>query len=103
MKERLEYTWVDIGTTFGNTNIISNNVHTPADSSLVAGRHYLTEIGDISGSGKTNVSSMLVCRVFRDAGGTLKTDDYGDLAGLLEIDFHYERDSDGSREEYIKY
>ena len=46
---------------------------------------------------KKTLSSMLVCRLYRSA-----SDSYGGDAGLLEIDFHYEIDSDGSRQEYTK-
>jgi hypothetical protein len=45
---------------------------------------------------------MLVCRLFRDAAGVGGTDDYDDDAGLLEIDFHYEIDTIGSRTETAK-
>lgn len=95
----LEYSWASIGSVFSNTTIIGGNEHIPADSSLVQNKHYLTELGEINGSGQT-FSSMLICRVFRDAGGTLYTDDYDDEVGLLEIDFHYEIDKVGTDEEY---
>lgn len=97
----LEYTWIKIGTTFPNTTIISGNAHFP-DETIVANRHYLTELGIIDGSGIDSVSSMLACRIFRDATGALKTDDFAGTAGLLEIDFHYRVDSEGSETEYIK-
>jgi hypothetical protein len=95
----LEYTWSQLGSVFGNTQIISANDTLQGGASLVANQHYLTELGQIDGSGK-GLSSMLVCRVFRDATGVLKTDDYPSTTGLLEIDFHYEIDSLGSRNEY---
>ena len=98
----LEYTWVKIGGVYSPTTIISGNAHMPADASLVAGKHYLTELGTISGAGIDTVSSMLMCRLFRDATGALGTDDYDDDAGLLEVDFHIEFDSTGSRTEYAK-
>jgi hypothetical protein len=97
----LEYTWANIGDTFSDTKIIYGNNHIPGGS-LVAGKHMLTEIGTISPEGITGVSSMLICRIFRDATGTGLTDNYNDDAGLLEIDFHYEIDSLGSQEEYVK-
>lgn len=99
----LEYTWANLSDVFGNTTIIYGNQHVPTgDTILQPGKHYLTPIGDnINGSGKT-LSSMLLCRVFRDAGGTGATDDYTGDAGLLEIDFHHEIDSPGSRELYTK-
>ena len=95
----LEYIWVNMGDVAGNTTIISANDTAQGDASLVANKHYLTELGTIDGTGKT-WSSMLSCRVFRDAGGALKTDDYGDDAGMLEIDFRYQIESLGSRTEY---
>ena len=96
----LEYSWADINEVFGNTNIIYGDV-TKAAETLVQNKHYLTELGVITASGKT-FSSMLLCRIFRDATGAGGTDDFGDTAGLLEIDFHYEIDSPGTSEEYVK-
>lgn len=97
----LEYTWANIGAVFANTTIISGNVHMPADAALVNRKHYTTHLTTISGVGKT-ISSMLVCRVFRDAAGVLKPDTYVNDALLLEIDFHIEVNSLGSRIELVK-
>lgn len=36
------------------------------------------------------------------AAGALKTDDYDNDAGLLEVDFHVQLDTEGSRTEYGK-
>jgi len=95
----LEYTWANIGTTFPATTLIGGNTHFPADDPLVVSRHYYTDLGDITAVGKT-VSSMLICRVFRDATSSLNPDTFtgpgNHDAGLLEIDFHYEIDSLGS-------
>ena len=97
----LEYTWQNLNFVFGNTTIISGNQTTGAVTSPIVSSHYKTLMGTISGSGKT-LSSMLVCRLFRDAAGALKTDNYDDDAGLLEIDFHYQIDRPGSREPFVK-
>lgn len=97
----LEYTWASLGSTFGNTTIIYGDDETPAGD-LTVDTHYLTELGIISGTGQT-FSSMIICRVFRDATGTGGTDSYAYDAALLEIDFHYEIDSFGTDEEYVKY
>lgn len=98
----LEYTWSDIDEVFGNTAIIYGDEQTNgASETLTVDKHYITELGTITGSGHT-MSSMLVCRVFRDAAGNGGTDDYDDDAGLMEIDFHYEVNSFGSKEEYVK-
>ena len=97
----MEYTWSNVGEVFGNTAIIYGDTNHLSET-LVAGKHYITELGAIDATGKT-FSSILVCRVFRDAPGAGGTDDYDADAGLLEIDFHYQIDSLGSNEEYIKY
>jgi len=43
---------------------------------------------------------MLVCRLYRDGGAA--ADDFGNTAGLLGFDIHFEKDTQGSRQEYIK-
>lgn len=101
----LEYTWANLGDVFSSTTIIYGDASAAAtatsseDASLTAGKHYIQSLGTISGTGKS-LSSMLCCRVFRDA--TDGTDDYDDDAGLLEIDFHAAFDSLGSTTEYTK-
>ncbi len=47
-----------------------------------------------------NVSSILVCRLYRYASDTLDT--YAGLAALLEFDLHYEIDTIGSKTETSK-
>ena len=99
----LNYSWASIGGAFTAESTISGNTSTPlpTNSTNIGGGHYMTNLGTISGTTQ-GISSMLVCRLFRDSSGRLDTDDYSDDAGLLEIDFHFERDSIGSREEYTK-
>ncbi len=63
----LEYTWANIGDVIGNTTIIYGDENYLTED-IVANKHYLTELGDIDATGKT-FSSMLLCRVFRDATG----------------------------------
>ena len=97
----LEYTWANIGGDFGNSVIISANAHFPADAALVGDRHYRTDLPDIAGAGKT-ISSVLVCRIFRDATGALQVDDYGNDAFLFEFDFHFKVNSLASRDHDTK-
>ena len=93
----LEYTWAGMGQVYGDTNIL----YASSAAALDAGRHYLTPFAAITPNvGQATLSSMLVCRVFRDA--THTGDDYDDDAGLLEIDFHYEINTVGSREPLSK-
>jgi hypothetical protein len=92
----LEYTWASVAGDFGNTTIVYTNTHYPADAVLVADRHYLSSFGELADTGK-GISSMLVCRIFRDATGGGLTDSYTDDAALLEVDFHYRIEQPGSR------
>jgi len=97
----LEYSVAKVGVTFPVTTIMYGNVSMPTET-LVVGRHYITDLGDIIMSGVDSVSPMLICRVFRDATGAGGTDSYADDAALIEIDFHFEADTLGSNEEYAK-
>ena len=97
----LEYLWTNVGGVNGNTVIVYANDTTSEDAVLLADKHYMTNFAALSGTGK-EISSMLLCRIFRDATGAGLTDDYDNDAGLLEIDFHYEIDTVGSREVLTK-
>lgn len=92
----LEYTWADIGAGFSNTSVVYTVFNYPEDANVVAGKHYLSAFASIPATA-TGMSSMLICRVFRDA----THDNYEHDAGLLEIDFHYQTDKAGSRDELI--
>lgn len=96
----LEYSVQAIGSVFGNSVIIYGNIVSPSVDPLVAKTHYLTSLGAISMAGITTISSMLICRLFRDATGSGGTDSYTADAALLEVDFHYEIDSLGSNNEH---
>lgn len=101
----LEYMWTNVGDTFPTSSTIIYGEAIPAglggDTSVIADKHYITPLTEISGAGKT-LSSMLICRIFRDADGTGTIDSYNQEAGMLQFDFHYQRDSDGSNSEYGK-
>ena len=84
----LEYSWANINGTFGNSTIITV---TDAGSGT-ADDHLIAYFDAISGTGKTS-SSMMLCRVFRDA--TNVADTYDEDAALLEVDFHIEIDKLG--------
>ena len=97
----LEYSWAGIGGDFANTAIVYGNAHQPTDANVVAGRHYLTEMDDITPTaGQKGISSMLVCRLFRNA-TSVADDTYEHDAGLMEFDFHYSSTRLGSREETV--
>jgi hypothetical protein len=96
----LEYSAIAIGGNFPNTTIITANsvigsIGTPSGT----GQHIITSLGTISGSG-LGISSILICRLFRAATDPLDT--FGNETGLLSFDIHYEQDTEGSRQEFIK-
>lgn len=95
----LEYTWANVGDTHGATTIITGNSPIASIGTVDAYEHAITSLGTMSGTGK-NLSSMIICRVFRDA--TDASDDFGYEAGMFEIDFHYQIDANGSREQFVK-
>jgi hypothetical protein len=95
-----EFIWVNVGGTFANTTVVyAEDPIPPIGSSPTAYQHVISEFPSIDGTGQT-LSSMLVCRVFRD--GTHANDSYNNSALMLQFDFHYEIDADGSRQEYNK-
>lgn len=93
----LEYSWSEIGSVFGNTTVITNSDEVHGD--LVKNKHSYNQIGIIDGTGK-GLSSMLCCRIFRDAENV--DDTFTNFAGILEFDFHYQIDDAGSRLEFEK-
>ena len=104
----LEYTWKDIGGTFGNTTIIykAENKDGPAstDPDVTALKHYVTEFDAIvPGATEGEISAILIGRIFRDSADAADTYNIaGNKCGLLYIDAHYEVDAFGSRQEYVK-
>lgn len=105
VKWGFEYTWQDVDGTFGNTTIITSDASTPAtattsgDTTLVVDKHYVTLIGTISGTGR-DISSMLICRVFRNSSHA--DDDLIQDAFAFELDLHFEVNTMGSRYAFSK-
>ena len=90
----LEYEWINIDGSFsGSTTIYAEESFTD-----VADKNLKTEFSAIDGTGMT-ISSMIVCRLFRNSSSVNDTYDSGTaLALLLEFDFHFEMDTVGSRQ-----
>jgi len=102
----LEYTWQNYVsaapvafpaiTTVNNTQLVASNSQS---------KHLITALtadnAGIDGTGK-NISSILICRIYRNAVSGNTTDTYGGNAGALFVDFHYEVDGLGSHSEYTK-
>ncbi len=93
----LEYVWANVSDVFTTSTTILT-AYTPI-SAYADYKHMLTSLGDMDGTGKT-LSSIILCRVFRKA--TSSNDTFTKDAGLLQIDFHYQIDADGSREILVK-
>ena len=91
----LEYTFAEAGSVFGDTNII---LSTATAAGGIAYAHTYLDIDDIDTSAITTLSPMMLCRIYRN----VAVDTYNNDALLLEIDFHYERDSLGSATETVK-
>jgi len=91
----LEYSIVNINGVFPNTTI------TTATQVLdgTAKKHYVTSFPTIIGTG-LSISSMLIGRIFRNSSAV--GDTFTGDANLLELDLHYQIDSIGSREQFIK-
>jgi len=97
---KIIYSWANIDGTFGNpltvdlSDICDGTNH----------KHQMTPDISITGTSKT-ISSMLICKFVRtDTGGddTWAGTGAGNLPLLLEVDFHFEQDTVGSRQLLIK-
>ena len=95
----LEYSVISIGGTFANTTTNLGSTIIGTITPVGTGQHLITSLGTISGTG-LGISSIIVCRFYRDADSA--TDDFPNTAGLLGFDIHYQQDTQGSRQEFIK-
>ncbi|MEI6508916.1 MAG: hypothetical protein WCO54_10550 [Bacteroidota bacterium] len=96
----LEYSVTPVGSSYPSTTILTaNSVISAIGTPTGTGQHLITSFSPISGSG-LGISTVLVCRVFRSATST--SDTFVNEVGILGIDFHIEKDTYGSRIEYVK-
>ncbi len=91
----LEYTVANLDGTFGNTATITMS----DDGDGTINKHQKAETDTIDGSSLT-LASKLICRLYRDGGQG--NDDFTGDAALLEFDIHFEQDTIGSHEAYVK-
>lgn len=100
---QLDYSWASHDGTFPAVATVTSDA-TAAGGTAWA--HKMTALKDaagnryIDGTGHT-ISSMLVCRLHRDAG--VGADTLTEGVAFLEFDIHYERDSFGSASELKKW
>lgn len=95
VKWQLEYTWQNLDGTFGASTTIA--VTTAAGGT--AWSHNISKFADISGSG-LRIGSAFVFRLFRDP--TDASDTYAFDAALINVGIHYQIDTIGSKERYLK-
>jgi hypothetical protein len=96
---QLEYRWAKIGEVMDVAwTTISDETPDVSDGDT-AWQHALTALPDIVPPSDVQISDMLVCKISRIATAGAS---YGTRAALLEFDIHYQIDSRGSRQEYVK-
>ena len=98
---QLEYKWAPIGevadaswTTLSSYTLAGGTIDTNTED-----KHLITPLGTITSTGK-QISDMIMMKLSRVGGDA--NDTYGADAQLLEFDIHFEVDSFGSNQEYIK-
>jgi hypothetical protein len=93
----LEYTYANIGGVFGPTTVLSGTLAltSPTDQYY----HKILSFGDIV-IPTLGISAVFICRLFRYT--PLGGDTYSGDVFAFECDFHYQEDTAGSRQEYIK-
>lgn len=92
----MTYSWANIGDTFPvalSADKIQTSMNTTDYHQLIS----LTST--INGTGK-EISSILLCSIQRT--GTALEDDYGNVIYLVGADFHYQKDTLGSKTEHAK-
>ena len=98
----MEYTWIEYDATtplqFPQTTIITGTSDSFSNS---AHKHLITSLGSITPSAvQDDISSVLVVRLFRNSSNAADT--YTGGAFGLSFDLHYERNTVGSRTEWVK-
>ena len=92
---QFEYMWVDISGTKATSTLVTVTV-TGGGSSYV---HNVSQIQTITNTGQ-GISSILFCRFARLGNDSADTNPAGTF--LLFADVHFKKDTNGSREEYMK-
>lgn len=95
---KMRYKWCEIGDTFPAYSDLDTAVEKVSAGDL-EGIHGLYEFSEITDADKT-LSSMIIVELSRVHDATADT--YAADAKLLEFDIHYQIDSLGSSDEYVK-
>jgi len=94
---QLDYEVVPIGGSWDGTTLSNTLQITEAVTEDVS---LISEFGDIAMTGITSVSCLIIWKLSRLGGDA--SDTYGSAATLAEFDIHYQIDTMGSNEEYVK-
>lgn len=95
----IEYSWQ-------NTEDSSNIMPAPSTITALGSatgtpfRAYVTGFSEIGGTGK-KIGSQIAARIYRDP-TTIPADTYVDAVSVLSVGIHYQTDSVGSRQKFIK-
>jgi hypothetical protein len=90
----LEFAWANIG---GDFTVYTDTIYGEYTVDSSGYQHLICPLGTIDGLGM-EVSSVMACRIFRDA--TDPADTFPNSAWGLSVDFHIQQDSVGSTTEY---
>lgn len=94
---KLDYSWANIaGVVAPSSTADLTDTCTGTDD-----LHEMTSSITLNGTGKT-ISSMLVCRLYRDTGDSWVGTTAAQSPGILEFDLHYQIDDRGSQNETSK-
>ena len=95
---QLSYQWASIGQALEDAVVIGNATPSVSDGNT-ANVHALTRLGNIPADEK-HISDMLLMTLSRVHDNAADT--YAASARLIEFDIHYQVNSPGSRQEFIK-
>jgi hypothetical protein len=95
---QLSYRWASIGQALEDAVVIGSATPSVSDGNT-ANVHALTRLGNIPAAEK-HISDMLLMTLSRVHDNA--ADNYGASARLIEFDIHYQVNSPGSRQEFIK-
>ena len=100
----IEYVWRNVGSVFGDTKFAYTSEHISTDGvdvNVTAHKHYISEFDVSPDSDNSNMSSILIGRLFRNSASSDDTyNAAGAKCGLLYIDGHIRLKSLGSSDEY---
>lgn len=98
-----EYTWANYDSASPQVFPAITTSTVVANGPFTANTHLITPLTSgntgLDATGK-KISSILICRIWRNSGNP--NDTYNADAGVLFLDFHYQIDGNGSHAEYIK-